>query len=89
MDTILIYSFICLEEVFQDIFITFGIWGIYNNYFMSKIILSAKVHTCPVGTMKAWEHRGGQCIAQSRDANEVAYLGECTESRPKQILGYR
>lgn len=91
MDTIFIYSFICPEEVFQDIFITFGIWDVYNSCFTTKTILSAKVHTMRymvgrAGTVEAWEQREGWCIAQSRDVKEVGYLGQRTESQPKKII---
>lgn len=91
MDTIFIYSFIYPEEVFQDIFITFGIWDVYNSCFIRKIILSAKVHAtrCTAGragTVEAREQREGQYIAQSRDVKDKGYLGQRTESQPKQIV---
>lgn len=65
MGTIFIYSFIYPEEIFQDIFTTFGIWEVYNSYFIAKIILSAKMHTIRhtvsrAGTVEMWEQRGRQ-----------------------------
>lgn len=90
MDTIFKFSSLHLsiqKKVFQDIFITFGIWGIHNSYFTTRIIISAKVHTMSrAGTVEPREQREGQCIPQSRDMKEVGYLGQHAGSQPKQII---